>query len=125
MRGRKSLASPRGLRHSDGATGRLSCVVRGGPGTGHGGSRVRNGWRSPMSRLGTMQRARRRAAWVIVCASGASAFAQPVVYLPAPRPPAPVYNGSDVAAVNATINRFGFDFVTVGAPGNRSWNESE
>jgi formylglycine-generating enzyme required for sulfatase activity len=39
----------------------------------------------------------------------------------APRPPAPVYNGHDIAAVNATIERFGFDFVTVGAPGNRSW----
>jgi formylglycine-generating enzyme required for sulfatase activity len=43
----------------------------------------------------------------------------------APRPPAPVYNGQDIAAVNATIDRFGFDFVTVGAPGNRSWIASE
>lgn len=38
-----------------------------------------------------------------------------------PRPPAPVYGGQDIAAVNETIERFGFDFVTVGAPGNRSW----
>jgi hypothetical protein len=38
-----------------------------------------------------------------------------------PRPPAPVYNGAGIAAVNAAIERFGFDFVTVGAPGNRSW----
>ncbi len=38
-----------------------------------------------------------------------------------PRPPAPVYGGQDIAAVNATIERFGFDFVTIGAPGNRSW----
>lgn len=51
-----------------------------------------------------------------------AAFAQS---LPAPRPPAPVYTQQDVAAVNATIKRFGFDFVTVGAPGNRSWIESE
>jgi hypothetical protein len=62
------------------------------------------------------------AAW---CALASPLFAQPVVYLPAPRPPAPVYGGQDIAAVNATIERFGFDFVTVGAPGNRSWNESE
>jgi hypothetical protein len=62
------------------------------------------------------------------CASLAIAtplFAQPVTLLPAPRPPAPVYGGQDIAAVNATIERFGFDFVTVGAPGNRSWIESE
>ncbi len=59
------------------------------------------------------------------CAIATPLFAQPVVYLPAPRPPAPVYGGSDITAVNATIDRFGFDFVTVGAPGNRSWIESE
>jgi formylglycine-generating enzyme required for sulfatase activity len=59
------------------------------------------------------------------CALISPLLAQPVVYLPAPRPPAPVYGGSDITAVNATIDRFGFDFVTVGAPGNRSWNESE
>jgi len=52
-------------------------------------------------------------------------LAQPVTLLPAPRPPAPVYGAQDIAAVDATIERFGFDFVTVGAPGNRSWNESE
>src|SRR5690606_4602040 len=109
----------------------------GARGTGHGGNRVRNGWRSPMSRFGTMERApraprgrrgRRWAPRVMVCvlgASGVSAFAQPVQYLTPPRPPAPVYNGADLAAVNATIERFNFDFVTVGAPGNRSWIESE
>jgi formylglycine-generating enzyme required for sulfatase activity len=42
-----------------------------------------------------------------------------------PRPPAPVFSGQDIAAVNATIDRLGFDFVTVGAPGNRSWIRSE
>jgi hypothetical protein len=42
-----------------------------------------------------------------------------------PRPPAPVLNAGDVAAVEAITQRFGFDFVTVGAPGNRSWNEGE
>lgn len=42
-----------------------------------------------------------------------------------PRPPAPVYTGQDIAAANSVIKRFGFDFVSVGAPGNRSWIESE
>ncbi|MBX3352989.1 MAG: SUMF1/EgtB/PvdO family nonheme iron enzyme [Phycisphaeraceae bacterium] len=42
-----------------------------------------------------------------------------------PRPPAPVHTAQDLAAANAVIKRFGFDFVTVGAPGNRSWIESE
>ncbi|MBX3353027.1 MAG: SUMF1/EgtB/PvdO family nonheme iron enzyme [Phycisphaeraceae bacterium] len=62
---------------------------------------------------------------VVICAIAGitpTAFAQ---WQPAPRPPAPVYTQQDVAAVNATIERFGFDFVTVGAPGNRSWIESE
>jgi hypothetical protein len=36
-----------------------------------------------------------------------------------------VFSGQDIAAVNATIDRLGFDFVTVGAPGNRSWIRSE
>jgi hypothetical protein len=52
------------------------------------------------------------------CALSSPLFAQ--LQTP-PRPPAPVYGGQDIAAVNAAIERFGFDFVTVGAPGNRSW----
>jgi hypothetical protein len=56
------------------------------------------------------------------CAIATPLFAQNQA---APRPPSPVYNGQDIAAVNATIERFGFDMVTVGAPGNRSWNANE
>jgi hypothetical protein len=52
------------------------------------------------------------------CALSSPLFAQ--LQTP-PRPPAPVLNAGDVAAVEAITQRFGFDFVTVGAPGNRSW----
>lgn len=62
------------------------------------------------------------AVFCVLAALTPAGFAQ---WQPAPRPPAPVYTQQDVAAVNATIERFGFDFVTVGAPGNRSWIESE
>ncbi len=58
----------------------------------------------------------------VSCAIASPLFAQNQA---APRPPAPVYNGQDITAVNATIERFGFDMVTVGSPGNRSWNASE
>lgn len=64
---------------------------------------------------------------VTACAvgmSGPAVHAQQFAQTP-PRPPAPVHTGQDLAAANAVIKRFGFDFVTVGAPGNRSWIESE
>ncbi|MGP1309696.1 MAG: SUMF1/EgtB/PvdO family nonheme iron enzyme [Phycisphaerales bacterium] len=47
------------------------------------------------------------------------------IFEPIPHPPSPVFNAQDIAAVDAITQRFGLDFVTVGAPGNRSWLPSE